>query len=160
MSTCVFQIIIQQWDKSELSSSHVNDREKQAQRRQLGRDSTFYAFDKQCVIDKQGDDLTGKRITYKRIDEHTIQIDRYTIDLNTQQMNYVGVDDDAQPSVNLGSLEQRFIQCKYQWRYRVFEGGFYYWLYEQIIVNAICTDTLDADIFLEREPDVIYDELV
>ena len=37
----------------------------------------------------------------------------------------------------------------------VYEGGFYYWLYEAVILNAISIDTVDHKVFLHSDPSII-----
>jgi len=59
-------------------------------------------------------------------------------------------------AVTLGSVGNNWTQCIYDWRYRVDEGGFIYWLYEEVTVNAISLNSLDENIFLSAEPSHIY----
>jgi len=155
MTIFVLQIIIKQWDKSERSEQHHAERAALADRHLLAKDTAFYAFDKQCVIDQQGDDLRANRLEFSQIDADTVQIDRFNISLGNKTLKYNNQDDDAEKPSLLGCLENSFIQCKYQWRYRVYEGGFYYWLYEERILNAINVATFEEDIFLKMAPNRI-----
>jgi hypothetical protein len=152
MTILVLQIIIKQWDKSERSEQHCAERAALAERHLLAKETAFYAFDKQCVIDQQGDDLMGDRLKFSQIDANTVQIDRFNISLGNKTLIYNNPDDEAGKPRLLGCLENSFIQCKYQWRYRVYEGGFYYWLYEELILNAINVASFEEDIFLKTEP--------
>ena len=53
-------------------------------------------------------------------------------------------------------LDNNWIQCQYDWRYSVYEGGFYYWLYEEITVNVISTSTLNENVFLNANPAIVF----
>lgn len=154
MSTFVLQIIIKQWDKSQRSDQHNADRAAQSDRQALARETAFYAFDKRCVIDQQGDDLMGSRIKYSQIDDNTVKIDRFNISLADKTLEYSSQTDGESEAHSLGSLDDSFIQCKYEWRYKVYEGGLYYWLYEEVILNAINVVSLEQDVFLKKEPKI------
>lgn len=155
MSTFIVQIIIRQWDKSQNTPHHIDERAALPRCYPLAKETCFYAFDKQCIIDKQGDDIQGNRIRYKQIDDETIEIDLFKIALNTKLIAFIGHDDIASSACDLGSLDNNHIQCQYQWRYRVFEGGFYYWMYEHVTFNAIYVSTLDENVFINAEPDIM-----
>lgn len=155
MSTFIVQIIIRQWDKSQTTQQDSDARAQLPQCYSLGRETSFYAFDKQCIIDKQGDDVIGNRLRYKQINDETIEIDLFRLSLNTKQLEFIGHDDIKTSARILGSLDNNYIQCQYQWRYRVFEGGFYYWLYEHVTFNAIYVSTLDENVFINTEPDIM-----
>jgi hypothetical protein len=150
MSTFVIQIITKQWDKSQQSQQHQAERAALPNRYPLNRQSAFYAFDKQCVIDVHGDDIMGNRLTYAQIDADTIQIDRFRISLPNKILHYIEPESEAEPQ-NMGCLNEH-LQCSYQWRHRVFEGGFFYWLYEQVTVNFMSTDKVEQDLFMQTEP--------
>lgn len=159
MSIVIVQIIIQQWDKSQREPHHVEARTKLPNTRVLGRDTSFYICDQHCIIDKQGDDVLGNRLSYKYSDDNLLQIDRFNIDLSTTMIAYTGQENSVRPAQILASIDNNFIQCQYQWRYRVFEGGFYYWLYELVTINAISVDTLQETIFVQNKPKQVFDNL-
>ena len=154
MSLYLFQVITRQWDKSQLSPEHQAERAKQVDRLPLSRENAFYAFDKQCVIDRQGDNVMNSPIEYRKIDADTVEIDRFRIGLTAAKLSFLGLDEAGLAPREIGSLENNFIQCQYQWRQRVYEGGFYYWLYEQRIINVIKVVELDERVFVDNEPSV------
>jgi hypothetical protein len=154
MSLYIFQVITRQWDKSQLSAEHQAERAKQANRLPLSREHAFYAFDKQCVIDSQGDNVMNSPINYRQVDADTIEIDRFRIALSEAKLSFLGLDEAGLAPCEMGSLANNFIQCQYQWRQRVYEGGFYYWLYEKRILNAIHMSELDERVFVDNEPNV------
>ncbi len=56
------------------------------------------------------------------------------------------------PTEPVADLNDDWVQCRYQWRYQVYEGGFHYWLYESIIINAGFVKSLEEDVFMKSEP--------
>jgi len=152
MSLLVIQIIIKQWDKSQRTPQHVEQRAKIPDHYPILFPPAFYNFDRQCVIDRHGDDLLENRINYSHSDNGTIEFDRYLFNINNKLLYYLGqTDSDIEPKT-IDSIDNRWLQCKYEWRYGVDEGGFYYWLYEQVTLNAIYVDDLNEDIFMKSKP--------
>ena len=137
-----------------MSEQHQVERAAQADRLPLSREDAVFAFDKQCLIDRQGDNVMKSKLGLQQIDVDTVQIDRFQLGLSEAKLSFLGLDEAELVSCELGSLDNHFIQCQYQWRQRVYEGGFYYWLYEQRIFNAIKVAELDQNVFVENEPRV------
>jgi hypothetical protein len=71
-------------------------------------------------------------------------------------LEYTGQSDSDNGSKIIGSLDNKWIQCKYDWRYSVYEGGFYYWLYEAVTLNVISISKLNESVFLDLEPSIIF----
>lgn len=155
MSVLVLQIIIKQWDKSQRTQKHIEQRAKIPNQYPIIFPPAFYAFDKQCVINQHGDDLLGNRISYSKPDNDTIQFDRFQVKQSNKTLEYTGQPDSNSTARKLGTLDSEWLQCKYDWRYSIYEGGFYYWLYEEITLNAIYVDTLDDNIFINSEPKIV-----
>jgi len=151
MSTLVLQIIIKQWDKSQRTEKYIEERAQIPSQYPIEFPTAFYAFNNQCIIDQHGDDLLGDRLAYSQSNNGMIQIDRFQINLSTMMLEYRGAPDSNSVPRIIGSLDNTWIQCQYDWRYSVFEGGFYYWLYEDVSLNAIYVDTLDENIFINSE---------
>lgn len=155
MSILVLQIIIKQWDKGQRSEQHLQARADMPDRYSILMPPAFYLFNKQIVIDQHGDDLLGGRINYSLSDDKQLTVDRFRICLTNKTLEYTGKPDSNTTPRLIGSLDNNWIQCRYDWRYRVFEGGFYYWLYEEITLNTICVDILSEDIFISSDPAII-----
>ncbi len=151
----VFQIIIKQWDKSGQTPEHQVARSQRPSSLPLDRNNAFYAFNQQCVIDRHGDNVMANPIALRQLDENTVQIDKFRLSLSEKVLEYVG---DAESRI-LACLDDNIIRCQYQWRYRVYEGGYYYWLYEQVTLNATYIANLDEFIFIDNEPKQIYSDL-
>jgi hypothetical protein len=156
MSTLVLQVIIKQWDKGQRTAEHVAQRAKIPEQYPINFPPAYYVFDNQCVIDQHGDDLLGDRVSYLQADDGKIKFDRFQVCLNSKLLDYIDKADSDKESETIGSLDNNWIQCKYDWRYSVYEGGFYYWLYEEVCINVICIDTFDENVFLNTKPAVEF----
>lgn len=154
MSILVLQIIIKQWDKGQRTKEDVEQRANIPGQYPIVFPPAFYMFDNQCVIDQHGDDLLGDRVSYSQGDKGKIQLDRFQLCLDSKVLEYRG--ESGNGSREIGSFDGQWIQCQYDWRYSVYEGGFYYWLYEDVSVNLISVSTVDENIFLNAEPAIIF----
>ncbi len=158
-SVLILQIIIKQWDKSQRSEAHVLKRENSPDKYPIKIPPAFYVFDKQCVIDQHGDDLQGGRVKYSQTAEGNLKLDRFQIDLNTNELEYSDASVTDAETQTIGSLENNWIQCSYNWRYSILENEMFYWLYEDITLNAICIKTLNENVFLNSEPAIVYEDI-
>ena len=156
MSILVIQIIIKQWDKSQRTAEHVQQRAEIPDRYTVNFPPAIYSFNNQCVIDQHGDDLLGDRVSYSQGDNGQIKLDRFQVCLNSHSLKYTAKPDSDKDRRTIGSLDNKWIQCKYDWRYSVFEGGYYYWLYEEVLLNAISISGLNEKVFLDSDPAIIF----
>ena len=154
----VLQIVIKQWDKSQRIAAHVLERANIPDRYPILFPPAFYEFNKQCVIDMHGDDLQGRRVKSARMLDGKIKFDRFQVCLEDKVIEYFGVTkSDKGPRV-IGSLNNQWVQCKYTDRYSVFESDFYYWLYEEVTLNAIWVSEFNEEIFLNIEPALVFED--
>ena len=156
MSILVVQIIIKQWDKSQRTEKHVEQRAAIPDQYPINFPPAFYAFNNQCVIDPHGDDLLGNRIRYSQDDNGTIKFDRFQVCLNSKVLEYMGLRDSDKERRTVATLDNQWIQCQYDWRYSVYEGGFYYWLYEEVSINVISINSPDKNVFLKAKPALVF----
>ncbi|MFQ3199679.1 MAG: hypothetical protein ACI9SK_000387 [Zhongshania sp.] len=160
MSQLIFQVIIKQWDKSQRSPSHVSARAALPIRCTIAADPAYFVLNKACIIDQHGDDVptsifkTG-RIKTAVLPDGRISFDRFQIcgDTDEDVLEYLAKG--KKPEI-IGALNMGWIQCQYTWRYGVEEGGHNYWMYEEVTLNAVCTDQFDVDYFLKTEPRTIF----
>lgn len=157
MSILVLQIIIKQWDKSQRMPQHVEQRAKMPSKYPLRFPPAIYVFDKRCVIDQHGDDLLGNRLNYSQSDNNTIQLDRFQINISNKLLEYATPPNSNISPRTLGSLDNSWLQCKYDWRYGLDEGGFYYWLYEEVTLNAMVVNSFNENLFMDSKPEAIID---
>ncbi len=159
MSILVLQIVIKQWDKSQRTETHVLERAKIPDKYPIIFPPAFYVFDKKCVIDQHGDDRQGGRVKYSQLADGKIKIDRFKVCLDGKNLEYFGMSKPGEAPGIIGSPNNKWIQCKYNWRYGVFESDMYYWLYEEVILNTICISKLNEKVFLNAEPAIVYEDL-
>ncbi|MBD3635625.1 MAG: hypothetical protein HUJ23_12060 [Methylophaga sp.] len=157
MTTLVVQIVIQQWDKGQRSDAHIQARADQPNRLPVEEPNARYLFDHQVVLDQHGDDVMGNRIRYELSDDGWFLIDRFCFDLNSKTLEYIAQPDSMLPTEPVADMNEGWVQCRYQWRYRVYEGGFHYWLYEAITINAAFVDSLTEDLFTNSEPVKVFE---
>ncbi|TDY00012.1 hypothetical protein [Thiohalophilus thiocyanatoxydans] len=153
MNQLLLQIIFRQWDKGERSEADVQRRAALPDRYPLERSSAQTLGSDNIVIDCHGDDRLGNRLQYRRLADHTLQIDRFHID-----DRYLAYTDDTTWQT-LDSLREPWIQARYQWRYRVEESGLIYWLYEEVILNVARAEQFQAAIFISSEPAAVHASL-
>ena len=156
MSLLILQIIIKQWDKSQRTDDHVAQRAEMPDHYSIDVPPAFYLFDNQCVIDQHGGDLLGDRVTCTQAENGKVAFDRFEVCLNSKALEYTGNPDSADDRKTIGSLDNNWIQCKYDWRYGVYEGGFYYWLYEEVTLNAISIGAFNQNVFLDSNPTTVF----
>ncbi|MCX4187711.1 hypothetical protein [Methylophaga sp. OBS4] len=156
MSILVIQIVIKQWDKGQRSEEHIKARQQIPDRYPVTSPAAQYFSEHQIVLDQHGDDVMGNRIRYELTDDNQFIIDRFCFDLNKKTVEYIAQPDSMLPPKLITTLENNWIQCKYKWRYKVFEGGLFYWLYEEMIVNAHFVDSLTEDVFMTSDPALVF----
>ena len=155
MSLLLLQITIKQWDKSQSSDAHAKLRAEMPIQHPIIFPPAFYAFDQQCVIDLHGGDLQPNRVKYTK-QANCIYFDRYFINLETKDIAYHNPNTN-QPAQIIGSINNQWLQSHYQCRYSVYESDLFYWLYEDVILNALYSNTnLDNQVFLTTKPTVIH----
>ncbi len=154
----VLQIVTKQWDKSQRTAAHVLERANIPNRYPIIFPPAFYEFNKQCVIDLHGDDVQGGRLKYAQLADGKIKFDRFQLSLEDKVIAYLGATQpDKAPNV-IGSLNNKWVQCRYADRHSIFEGGFYYWLYEEVTLNAICIDEFNDNVFMDTEPALVFED--
>ncbi|SJM89635.1 conserved hypothetical protein [Crenothrix polyspora] len=157
MSLIILQIIIKQWDKSQRTPAHVLQRAAIANQQPIYVPPAVYVLDNRCVIDQHGDDIQGGRVKYPKVVDRAISFDRFRINLDNKNLAYCGSKANEAP-ITLGSINNQWIQCKYNGRYSVFESELYYWLYEEVTLNTIWLDQFDDSVFLNTEPVIVYED--
>lgn len=143
-------------DKSQRTEKHVEQRAEIPDQYPLNFPPAFYGFNTQCVIDQHGDDLLDERVICSQSNNGKIIFDRFQISLNCKVLQYSDKPDANKAPGTIGSLDNKWIQCQYDWRYNEYEGGFYYWLYEEVTLNAISLKTLNQNVLLNSDPVTVF----
>ena len=160
MSQLVFQFIIRQWDKGQLSPAHLSERAALPDRYPIEATTMFSHSGKDFIFSQHGDDIPTNifnkgRIHHVETSDNQISFDRFRVSLVSDQTFLAYLLKDSEP-VTIGKLEDGWIHCRYHWRYGVEESGQFYWMYEDVILNGLKIDVLDVDIFLKSEPMIIF----
>ncbi|MEY3807342.1 MAG: hypothetical protein RI893_318 [Pseudomonadota bacterium] len=155
----ILQIIITQWDKSQITQADILQRAAIPDSYPIVFSSAFYDSNNQLIIDQHGDNRQKGRIKYAQLADRKIKFDRFLLNLDKQTLAYAGAAKSNWPINVVGNLRNQWLQCKYIDRYSVFEGGFYYWLYEQVTLNAICLDEFDENIFINTQPELVFEDV-
>ncbi|MDY6980380.1 MAG: hypothetical protein SV201_10895 [Pseudomonadota bacterium] len=155
MNRLVLQIIFRQWDKGQRSEQETQRRTALPDRYPVKIPPAQTLDAGNIIIDQHGDDRLGNRLQYRQDPNHRFIIDRFHIDRANNRLAY----DNDTGLIILGPLSNPWIQCHYQWRYRVEESGMIYWLYETVTLNVAVSEDFDPDLFLRTEPARIHDQL-
>jgi hypothetical protein len=143
----VIQFSVQQWDKGQCSEAELHSRTAMQRVQPINQNSAFYLFEKRCVIDQHGDDRMGNRLIYQRVNEHEALIDRFHVNFEAQTVSFKGIKQAKLVQTTWACEKGITYQTDYQWRYRVDEGGYFYWLYEHVVVNFAWVEQIDVDVF-------------
>lgn len=159
MQKLVLQMVIRQWDKSQLSDQHKQARQALPDRYPISTSAVALSGNR-VLLDQYGDELSGNRIRYQLTNDNSFLIDRFRFDLNTQTVEFKPKLRADEPPLLLTTINEGWIQCHYQWRYRVEEGGFIFWLYENVILNASFVEAIDAAVFMSSPPEQRFETML
>ncbi len=160
MSTLIFQIHIKQWQKNQRSSEDVAARAALPDRFSINAEPGFFVLNRPCVIDQYTDGKavatdTGRSLKTAMMKDGAIMLERFRLSQKEDQL-ILAYDADETASIEMGCLNNGWIQAHYNWRYAVEQDGQMYWLYEEVTLNAACVQTYDSDYFLSHEPTLMY----
>ena len=152
MSTLIFQIHIKQWEKSQRSPADVAARAAMNDRFTITAKPEFFILNKPAIIDRcegaldghQGSDRPLKTAIMK---DGSVRLERFIVSERDGQV-ILSYAQENQELAEVGCLNERWIQAKYQWRYRVENDEHIYWQYEEVTLNAVCVEKVEADYFL------------
>jgi hypothetical protein len=162
MSTLIFQIHIKKWEKNQRSNDDVAARAALPDRYPIEAAPEFFVLNRPCIIDQYNDGNAintdaniSRPLKTALMKDGSITLERFSV---TQKENrlILGYDANDAESIDVGSLNETWIQACFTWRYAVEQDGHMYWLYEEITLNAACVETYDRDYFLTGEPALIF----
>lgn len=156
MSMLVIQVVLKQWDKGQRSEAHIRARSQRPDRYPVTDANASYLSDHRIVLDQHGDDVMGNRLRYELTDDSKFIIDRFGFDLKSGAVVHFPQPDSMLPPEHIATLNDGWMQCRYEWRYKVYEGGFHYWLYEAFILNAAFVANLEQDMFMTSAPVQVF----
>lgn len=152
----VVQVVLKQWDKGQRSEADIKARARLPDRYPVTAPNARYLSEQPIVLDQHGDDVMGNRLRFELTGDSKFIIDRFGFDLKSRAVVHFPQPDSMLPPEHIATLNDGWIQCRYQWRYKVYEGGLYYWLYEEFILNAAFVESLQQDMFMTSEPETVF----
>ncbi len=159
MKQLILQVIIRQWDKSQMSEQAIQAREAMPNRYPIKIPPAKSIFDDRVIIDQHGDDLLGNRLQYQLVDNYLL-IDRFRFDLTIQTVEFKSkLAADAAP-VQLTKITEGWQQFQYQWRYRVKHNKQIFWLYESVCLNIAYAENFDKELFVKTPPEQQLENLL
>lgn len=159
MQKLIFQIILRQWDKSQLSEQDSQARLQLPDRYPV--ESSAAKLSKGHIIfDQHGDDITGNRFRSQHVADEVFLVDRFRIDLKARSVEFKSRLSADELPILLATINGDWIQCRYQWRYRVEHEDQIFWLYENVIVNIGFAADLEPNIFMSEPPKQCFDNLM
>ena len=160
MSLLIFQITIKQWDKGQNTPSDHSARNALPCVFAITTEPAFNVFNMPCILEQHGDDIATNVFSNGRIRTSVLSADRVMFDRfqianrsTGPVLEYIAKGESTQV---IGQLNQNWIQARYTWRYSVLENNQMYWLYEEVILNAMCADEFDANCFLNAQPSIVF----
>ena len=159
MNKLILQIIIRQWDKSEISERDNQARDALPDRYLVKIPPAKLLSLDDIIIDQHGDDLLNNRVRYQLLDTAFL-IDRFRFDLETFAIEFKKqLKADIAP-IKLATLGTNWQQFQYKWRYRVKTGGYFYWLYENVTMNVAFKDEFAETVFMASSPERTFTNLI
>jgi len=160
MSTLIFQIHIKQWEKSQRSPADVAARAAMNDRFTITAKPEFFILNKPAIIDRcegalgdhQGSDRALKTAIMK---DGSVRLERFMVSERGGK-NILSYALENQAPMEVGCLNDGWIQAKYQWRYRVEKNEQIYWQYEEVTLNAVCVKKVEVDYFLTTAPQLTF----
>lgn len=159
MKQLILQVIIRQWDKSEMTGQVAQARSALPNGYPVNIPPAKLLFEDRVIIDQHVDDLLGNRLQYQLVDNFLL-IDRFRFDLTTQSVEFKSkLTADVEP-VQLTKMTEGWQQFQYQWRYRVEYNKQIFWLYESVVLNVAYSNYFDENIFVNNLPNQQHDNLL
>ncbi len=155
MSTLVFQIHIKRWDKSQRSTDDVAKRQALPVCSTIKAKAEFFILDKKCLIDMHS--AGGHRELKKAMmKDGSVKLERFIINEKDGKTS-LSYQEDNKEIIEIGDLNQGWVQAKYNWRYSVEQDNEIFWLYEEVTLNAACVEEFGNDYFLKNKPKLCFD---
>jgi hypothetical protein len=150
MSILIIQTTIKQWDKSQRSNEHVQQRAQIPVTYPILFPPAYYLVENRFIIDQHGD--ADRQIKISLDDNGKLNFDRFQLCIQSNELKYLGDPETGEQVKSIGSIDNQWVQCQYDWRYRVFKEGFYFWQYEEVTLNIISMEKLDENVFINSKP--------
>lgn len=144
MTLIILQTILKQWDKSELTDYHAEKRSYIPDQFCINSPPATFTGDQKCLIDHHRFGSFETDLIFSQYKSNTVRFSQFKVNLNEYEIESEG--STSQLVLN------RWFKFRYLNRRRVFEKNLYFWLYEEITLNAILLNQLDPSVFLHSSP--------
>jgi hypothetical protein len=160
MATLIFQVHLLQWHKGQRSAADESARAAASSRFAIAQQPQYLVLNTPCLIDQHGDDIATNiypngRINTALLKDGSIRLDRFIIAKEGDRKTIRYASRGQLPTV-IGTLNNGWVEARYQHRYAVEKDDEIFWLYEQLTLNAACVDDYDSDYFLSHQPAVQF----
>ncbi len=157
-SSYIVQAVIKQWDKSRLSEMDFLERAAMPDRYPVVSPKIVDMGRQRLLLDRHGGD-EYRKIDCSRFDDQSLICDRLLLNSNDGSAVYLGTPNQNCPPQLLGKpADGDWLQCRYNWRYRMHRDGWFYWLYEEVILNVALTEVLKETIFIDSPPSSVFED--
>lgn len=157
-SSYVVQVVIKQWDKSRLSDTDFLERAAMPDCYPVVSPKIVDIGWQRLLLERHGGD-EYRKIACSLLDDQTLICDRLLLNPNDGSVVYLGTPNQNHLPQWLGKTEDGdWLQCRYNWRYRVHRDGWFYWLYEEVIFNVALTESLKETIFIDSPPSSVFED--
>ncbi len=154
----IVQAVIKQWDKSRQSETDFQERAAMPDRYPVVSPKIVDMGRERFLLDLHGGD-EYRKIDCSRFDDQSLICDRLLLNPSDGSAVYLGTPNQNRPLQRLGKLaDGDWLQCRYNWRYRVHRNDWFYWLYEEVILNVALTELLKESIFIDTLPSLVFDD--
>lgn len=154
----IVQAVITLWDKGQQSEMHARERDASPDRYRIGAARTLEMNDLRVCLDVHGGDRY-RQITCSTINGGAVLCDRLLLNPNDGGVAYLGTPHRKEQAKWLGKPVGRdWLQCRYDWRYRVHREGWFYWLYEKVSLNVTVCETSMDSIFVDSPPASVFED--
>ncbi|HBA66785.1 MAG TPA: hypothetical protein DCZ48_11540 [Methylococcaceae bacterium] len=156
--THIVQAIIKQWDKSRQSETDFLERAAMPDRYPVVSPKVVDMRERHLLLDRHGGD-EYRKIACSLLADQSLICDRLLLNPDNGNVVYLGTPNQNRPPRRLCKLaDGNWLQCRYNWRYRVHRDGWFYWLYEEVILNVALTESLKETIFIDSPPSSVFED--
>lgn len=151
----IVQTFLTQWDKSQRSEADIRARLSQPHRALVDIASANRVDSERIVLDTHGEPEQKSRIQF-HLDNDDFYVDRFHFSLSDKTLEYKTVQ--ASPKL-ISGFNKGWVQCRYNWRRRVEQNGYIFWLYEDITLNACFVEEFQQDVFMNEAAEHVFTDL-
>jgi len=164
MPTLLLQISLKQWDKSQRGEADCTLRDNLSTRHTLQSQPEFMILETPCLLDQNAINLAYSNPTWShgkqagRLIKMGLQqdgsgiLDRFLIHRSSDNRLLLSFFETPQNTIQVGEISDKWIEAKYEWRYRTEVNNEIFWQYEEVTLNVALAGHYAEDFFLTNQP--------